>query len=156
MNFIEQKRFVRSLGKTLWEDEDFTSAIDHFLSLRYWDKEPMSEVLCNISKRQYVRQAAPDDLCSRRDDNSAPFRCLAKTTLGHALLPQICWSSDASISMQNESLYQGPWVGNRFEVISSDDLERQKDFSEWVDVSNDIVVLLDGLWDDDFGWRAEE
>lgn len=157
MDYNEKTFFLWTLRKTFSEDKAFENAIQDLLYPEDWSQEPMTKVLCNTSKRHYVRQTALDDLYARRDDGgSEDYKLVDKPNLGHALLSQICWSSDASLSMHNTSIYQGAWVGDRFEVISVDDLEKKKDFSEWVDVSNNIVELLDGLWDDDFGWRANK
>ena len=103
---------------------------------RYESSHPW--VLCNLSKRIYVRAEAVAALTD--SDGSTPFisgtACML-IDLGHILLSQICWSSDDTTGLSYRGdLHRGPWAGDRFEVTSMDKLDSN---IPWKDVSDEVV-----------------
>ncbi|KAI0338553.1 hypothetical protein BDW22DRAFT_1362588 [Trametopsis cervina] len=124
-------------------------------------------VLCNISKGVYVRADAISELAGENSNNT-PFGYNDHLQLDQALLSQISWSSDSSLSMcygdeelqaykpehANFKLHRGPWAGDRFEVTTMD---RMRKNIEWKDVSAEIVALLEMIYEAEFGdnWKEE-
>ncbi|KAG8988825.1 hypothetical protein FRB94_000382 [Tulasnella sp. JGI-2019a] len=86
--------------------------------------EPLeAAVLCNLSKREYVRQQAVEA------HGCAGF--------GAFLLSRICWSSDSSVSMAYEGdIHRGIWAGDRFEITTIDALRGGE--TNWKDISDEM------------------
>lgn len=102
-------------------------------------------VLCNLSKSEYVRADAVAALTESAGDT--PFIQNA-IRLGHALLSQICWSSDRSIAMSYEGdLHRGRWAGDCFEVTSMDKLDPKV---TWKDISDEVTNTLDEIWQSEY------
>ncbi|KAI0690310.1 hypothetical protein BC835DRAFT_1365229 [Cytidiella melzeri] len=123
-------------------------AFNMIITPRYESTHPW--VLCNLSKGEYVRAEAIASLTG--SEGNTPFIQHA-VRLDHALLSQICWSSDGSIAMENkDNLHRGPWAGDCFEVTSMDEL---KATIEWKDISDEVVETLDKTWSSEYGedWR---
>lgn len=100
-------------------------------------------ILRNLSKKVYIRQSA------------IPVR------LGDALLTQICWSSDRSISMCYEKdLHRGAWAGDRFDIryLRTHEAEVRKNeggTGDWKDVSKQIADIVSEIWESEYGpkWK---
>ncbi|KAH9899405.1 hypothetical protein C8Q73DRAFT_320194 [Cubamyces lactineus] len=93
------------------------------------------EVLCNTSKREYVRDLA-------LYDPEIPM-CI---TLAQALIALICWSSVAGYTLDYEiqavsDMKRGRWAGDRFRVVTEDALPDLVD-GEWTDISEEVGEVL--------------
>lgn len=105
--------------------------------------KPHEQVLCNISKGQYVRADALPKRDNSRYGRSA-YTNDFKMDLSQALLSQIMWSSsprETSIVYRIESdpVWRGKWAGDRVEVTT---LDRLRPGIKWRDVSKKTVDRL--------------
>ncbi|KAG8997336.1 hypothetical protein FRB94_007691 [Tulasnella sp. JGI-2019a] len=98
-------------------------------------------VLCNLSKREYVRQEAVEGFGS--------------VGLGTFLLSRICWSEDSSVSMEFRDICDGDWAGDRFEITTINALKDGAD--TWEDVSEGMAGLMEKIWEREYGedWPNE-
>ncbi|KAG8994353.1 hypothetical protein FRB94_012908 [Tulasnella sp. JGI-2019a] len=90
-------------------------------------------VLCNLSKQEYFW------LEIVKEHGRAGF--------GAFLLSQICWSSDSSVSMRSDHVFQGRWAGDRFEIITINRLKGNAE--DWEVVSESLLAEMVAIWDDD-------
>ncbi|PIL36441.1 hypothetical protein GSI_00130 [Ganoderma sinense ZZ0214-1] len=102
-------------------------------------------VLCNTSKGEYVRE---DALVGWDME-------YWRVTLAHALLARVCYSPDDSISMccgeeYKDRLVKGPWAGDRFRIISEDEMPVLKGGKRWRDVTGEVNELLCHLLEGEF------
>ncbi|KAH9892846.1 hypothetical protein C8Q73DRAFT_699660 [Cubamyces lactineus] len=103
--------------------------------------KPAPEVLCNVSKREFVRRDALLKISKFRE-----------VTLAHALIVQVLWSPDPSCNFRvaeeyHERISRGPWAGDRFCVTTLATMpEFAPDLGEWRDVSEEVVNFLDHLY----------
>lgn len=113
---------------------------------------PLSQlVLRNRAMREYVRGAALVPLRARCQASSEQSGRAVDVTLGHALLVQICWSTEAPAWATDEDsaetcerLASGPWAGDPVDIVSVDKAELRQ---EWKDCSGEVVTLLEKLFD---------
>lgn len=157
VSWDEEYELRQMIPTTATDNNAFMRAFSNILWPNRWDKVEMPLALCNLSKRQYVREAAVEDLVTalkaRKDKNSTEKGYGPMPTLWQALLFQICWSSDPSVAMScTHDIHRGAWAGDRFEVNYLDELEKAEDFADWVDVSEEVVCILDDIWENDRGW----
>ncbi|KAI0083760.1 hypothetical protein BDY19DRAFT_616340 [Irpex rosettiformis] len=113
-------------------------------------ESPHPWVLCNLSKGEYVRVDAVAALTNY--NGHKPF-IAGDIDLGHALLSQICWSTDDSIAMGYEGdLHRGRWAGDRFVVLPMNKLDTRK---TWQDVSDEVTKILVKIWECEWGedWK---
>ncbi|KAH9892844.1 hypothetical protein C8Q73DRAFT_75141 [Cubamyces lactineus] len=109
-----------------------------FLSL-HEQPRPIPDVLCNISKGEYVRRAALPDITFDHGGN---------VTLAHALIVQVLWSSDPTCNFDIpekyvERIMRGPWAGDRFCVTARKNMPQlASGIGEWRDVSDEVVKFL--------------
>ncbi|KAI0655941.1 hypothetical protein C8Q70DRAFT_404860 [Cubamyces menziesii] len=102
--------------------------------------KPAPEVLCNVSKREFVRHDALPEVPKFRN-----------VTLAHALIVQVLWSPDPSCNFRvaeeyHERISHGPWAGDRFCVTTMATMSELSPGSEgWKDVSEEVVKFLDHL-----------
>ena len=139
--------FTRLRGLTRIERE----MLDEFL----WDGAPAlammppyrSRVLCNITKGEYVRADAVDDLKIRLEKTVEP-RAGLTITLGQAMLSMICWSTDSSCALRCDAqrLTRGPWTGDAFRVTTFERWDPEQDTQTWRDATDEIVEWLEELW----------
>ncbi|KAH9899414.1 hypothetical protein C8Q73DRAFT_638999, partial [Cubamyces lactineus] len=112
------------------------------------------EVLCNVSKREYVRDLA-------LYDPEIP-QCV---TLAHALITLICWSRSADYALAYNiqavrDMKRGRWAGDRFRIETEDalaDLKRQGE--DWTDITEEVGVVLRHLVKNnrhDWGGESDE
>ncbi|KAI0707287.1 hypothetical protein C8Q76DRAFT_818212 [Earliella scabrosa] len=102
-------------------------------------------VLCNHSKKQYVRASVIAQLSGHPNDLQ-PFLLNCKVDLGHALLTRICWSSVDDVSLNEDrnptKIHRGPWAGDRFSITTMDrsvlDPEEGGEH-QWTDVSHEVA-----------------
>lgn len=99
-----------------------------------------SVILRNLTKREYTREDASQ--CG---------------SLDHQLIARCCWSTyigSIVLDPEPESLYHGPWAGDRFDVVLMKDLECvlgndgkvvRVPKEEWKDVTDEIMELIDRL-----------
>lgn len=103
-----------------------------------WEKDPGQRwVLCNLTKRQYVRQST----VRAQDEAFAP----SKAGFGGFLLSQICWSTDGSVAMQYGDIINGGWIGDRFEITTMDSMK--DDGRRWEDVSDAIGDQMEAIYE---------
>ncbi|KAI0719355.1 hypothetical protein C8T65DRAFT_827087 [Cerioporus squamosus] len=100
-------------------------------------------VLCNTNKKEYVRASALAEL-ARKPKDAQPFLPHCRLDLGHALLTRICWSIEALPNTPPKmNMHRGPWVGDRFCIITMDRLggpqPGEESRWEWTDVSKAVV-----------------
>ena len=103
--------------------------------------------LCNLSKGEFIREDAIRALHAR---HVAPrWQAHSAITLGQALVSMICWASSTSCGMKDhancERLTQGPWAGDRFEVVPEDQMRAGV---AWRDFTDGVVSFLTQLWID--------
>ena len=94
-----------------------------------------AEVLCNLSKGEYVRANGLEN---------------DEITLTHALLSQICWSDDSSVAMMlddesRKELVHGPWTGDRFCITTLEDMPKEYRRTEWKDVTERVATFVQHL-----------
>jgi hypothetical protein len=95
-------------------------------------------VLCNLTKKVYVRTQALDALDLE-----------GRIGLKQALLSRVCWSSDDSLSMcTSVKIHQGAWAGDRFEVMAMSRFAARSD-PEWKDVSEEVANEIEKIWNED-------
>ncbi|KAL4252154.1 hypothetical protein ABKN59_001720 [Abortiporus biennis] len=110
-------------------------------------------LLCNISKRVYIRVLEVSKLQGRD---------LSWVSL---LASKICWSSDPSISMalvedEEESLHlhRGDWAGDRFARRLFSELDDLGGEGEWKDVTDEEVERIRRIWIGQYGeggWESD-
>ena len=117
-------------------------------------------VLCNSTKKEYVRASAIAKLSGKPRD-AQPFLPHCKLDLGHALLSRICWSSEELVNTPPKlKVHRGSWVGDRFCITT---MERWggpaegEERWEWKDVSNQVVKDLVQIYRKQLGkgWLEE-
>lgn len=125
-----------SLAPQLVSVDDRLTA-DHFIETiaPYYGPPSGEWVLCNLSKREYIRERAA------RDDSGE----LIRWDLGRVLLPRICWSSVPIGIAGNGSSppRRGPWAGDRFEITT---IERLQEPNDWKDISEEVVQEFITFW----------
>ncbi|KAI0774714.1 hypothetical protein BD413DRAFT_303354 [Trametes elegans] len=102
-------------------------------------------ILCNLSKRVYIRQ-----------DTLGVGSGRTKASLAHALVVQICWSTERDIAASRlrgpegfaKKMARGPWAGDKVCITSMDRLASLSSGREWEDVTSSVVPLLRGLWEE--------
>lgn len=123
-----------------WVERAQYDAIVRIANFRGCDSELRESLLCNLTKREYVRQEAAE--------------AHGQAGLGEFLLARICWSSDPSASMSYEGeIHRGVWAGDEFEVTTFD---RLRGGSEgWKDVSDEMSREMEDMWESEYGedWR---
>nr|VWP00512.1 Chitin synthase 6 (EC (Chitin-UDP acetyl-glucosaminyl transferase 6) (Class-V chitin synthase 6) [Ganoderma boninense] len=107
---------------------------------------PGPNVLLNLVKGEYVREAALDE-CGR---------VYNRVSLAHAMLSRVCYSIDPSGADEycGEEFVgrfgRGPWAGDRFCIVSErEELPAPRDgcgFEEWRDVTEEVNRLLENIW----------
>lgn len=104
-----------------------------------WDEDRIRNwVLCNLTKREYVRQETVD-AHKKAHGKAAGFAGF--------LLSRICWSSDPSVSMSyNGDIHRGVWAGDRFEITTIDLLREGE--KEWKDVSHEMGKEMAEIWEE--------
>lgn len=113
--------------------------VDMLQSLLFSPTKPSPEVLCNISKGEYVRRAALPDIALDLEDD---------VSLAHALIVQVFWSSDPSCDFDipeehHERILRGPWAGDRFCVTTRKNMPQlAPGVGRWRDVSDEVVGFL--------------
>ncbi|KZT10971.1 uncharacterized protein LAESUDRAFT_721389 [Laetiporus sulphureus 93-53] len=143
-------------GLSSFERKEFSRRSKPRYSIDISKDETHGWVLCNISKREYVRASAVAALtgtsAKRPQGIGGPGR--RKIGLGHVLITQICWSSDNSISMYYEGdLHRGRWAGDHLSITTMDRLDKHE---AWKDASEEVVKKVVEIWDSEFeGWRSQ-
>jgi hypothetical protein len=93
-------------------------------------------VLCNLTKKVYVRTQALDAL---------NLEARGRIGLHQALLCRVCWSSDGSTSMRTSvDLHRGAWAGDRFEIMTMSSLAARSDL-EWKEVSEELANEIEKI-----------
>ncbi len=116
---------------------------EHFgmlVSLEF--KEPKGpRMLCNLSKREYVREGPLWQLCKNSHNT---------ITLGEALVCRICWTDEPYVCLggEGQNMPRGAWSGDRFVVTTAN---RVPDLADWTDVTKDVVEELKCYWSFDNG-----
>ncbi|KAI0672848.1 hypothetical protein C8Q78DRAFT_683811 [Trametes maxima] len=112
-------------------------------------------VLCSHSKREYVRAEAVSPVhpmgLGYEQVRGVDWK-YRQRNLVRALLTCICWSPDATTNMLdagegtpvNRELTRGRWAGDRIELTTLNGMEGGK---LWIDVTDDVVKVLQSLWD---------
>ncbi|KAI0659582.1 hypothetical protein C8Q70DRAFT_1053930 [Cubamyces menziesii] len=137
-DFTMEHRFRRARSSSAsakgqhWRDmgalEDLVSHCTH----------PEPEVLCNVSKGEYVRRAALPAVPG-----------FEMVSLAHALIVQVCWSPDPSCAFAipaeyEERISRGRWAGDRFCVTSAETMPKlAPELGGWRDVSDDVARFLE-------------
>ncbi|KAI0658615.1 hypothetical protein C8Q70DRAFT_993013 [Cubamyces menziesii] len=103
------------------------------------------EVLCNVSKREYVRDKK--------------LTVPEKIMLSHALITMICWSPcpDYALAYKldaTKKMHQGRWVGDKFRIVSEEAFAELKT-DDWTDVTAEVDAILQDLCKEN-PWHLEE
>ena len=99
-------------------------------------------VVCNLTRGLYVRASSVAAL-SKQPAITSPFMPQCEKDLGHALLSQICWTSDPSGCVASPN---GAWAGNRFCITTLDRMPAAPDGKEWNDVSAKMCKAIRSIW----------
>ncbi|KAI0758206.1 hypothetical protein C8Q74DRAFT_1373235 [Fomes fomentarius] len=99
-----------------------------------------TEVVCNLVKREYI--------CT------APLDPSMHLGVEQALLSQICWLDDWSVSIASSEkaatkLVQGPWAGDKFCITTLESMPPAGEGRQWKDVSARANKFLYHLWKHD-------
>ncbi|KAL6309333.1 hypothetical protein BKA93DRAFT_821662 [Sparassis latifolia] len=139
-------RFPSILGAHQYRLRPMERTLSDALTLpRYvaGNRSDSSWVLCNITKRQYVRANATVALS--RKTAAGPF-IDEKVGLGEVLATLICCSGNPSTSIPNSgSLHRGKWAGDRIEITTVGRLRAGKRL--WKDVSKEVLNVVAEIWD---------
>lgn len=108
---------------------------------------PDQQILCNLSKGEYVRNQALQDseLTAEIDDeyyydeNWSSRLPMVSVELAHALLSRICWSTYSD----ELDIHRGPWAGDKLEVTTMDKVTSDV---EWRDISEEVLDILREIW----------
>ncbi|KAI0058872.1 hypothetical protein BV25DRAFT_1918979 [Artomyces pyxidatus] len=131
-------------------------AFEILLQPKYHSRHPW--ILCNFSKRVYVRLDALAKLAGREIETSETPLFNSLCGFAHVLLSRISWSSRSSTAMSYKGkLHRGVWAGDRFEILTMDRLDRHREKDEWADISAEVVKELRAIWKSEFGknWKQE-
>ncbi|KAI0636612.1 hypothetical protein C8Q77DRAFT_513804 [Trametes polyzona] len=105
--------------------------------------------LCNVTNREYIREAAAVDLCRGLP---VPKDTMDPPELWHFILATICWSQDSSIALQTskkdaKKLAQGRWAGGRLAIVLQDRMDEEAGSGPaWTDVTDEVGALVKRLW----------
>ncbi|KAG9004668.1 hypothetical protein FRB93_010158 [Tulasnella sp. JGI-2019a] len=130
------------LSNLLQGDIDFTHRLSQVERQQYRTvvnmagESPSASVLCNLSKREYLRQET--------------IKAHGRAGFGTFLLARICWSWDPSVSMKyTGGIHRGIWAGDRFEITT---IEAMKGgVTNWKDVSEEMGKEMATIWEIEFG-----
>ncbi|KAI0334946.1 hypothetical protein GY45DRAFT_966137 [Cubamyces sp. BRFM 1775] len=138
------QRIVAPLRKRGWVARSRTRKLhwrvveqDRLQAFVFKPIRPTPEVLCNLSKGEYVRHAALPDVPDFED-----------VSLAHALIVQVLWSTCPSCNTDIPEEYEGRvsrghWAGDRFCVTTMETMpELAPGIGEWRDVSDDVAKYL--------------
>ncbi|KAI0334947.1 hypothetical protein GY45DRAFT_1317390 [Cubamyces sp. BRFM 1775] len=133
-SIMQEGSSPQSRRKQYWREMRMLRAfVDH-------PTRPAPEVLCNVSKGEYVRHAALPDVSS--------YHFPDRVSLAHALIVQVCWSPDPSCNFAlpeegYDRVSRGPWAGDRFCVTAENTMPGlAPGIGEWRDVSDDVAKFL--------------
>ncbi|TFY60383.1 hypothetical protein EVJ58_g5177 [Rhodofomes roseus] len=123
-----------------------------------WDGRPETEwVLCSWTAGEYVRASAVAKLTGSQCNGPWTHRDLS---LGHVLLTQVCWSTDADIiGPKTETINRGRWAAHYVAIITVDRLKTDETYrvKTFVDVTDEIVDEVLEIWrDNTTGMLAKE
>ena len=118
-------KFTRRLSA--WEEQKFWE-----LTHGHRDDSKQSRVLCNLSKRQYVRE----------DMLAHGLATVGAATADIGLVPSMLSLIRHTGGVQGETLNVGVWAVDRFEITSWGHLVQKRDGREWTDVSREVVHEL--------------
>ncbi|KAH9836825.1 uncharacterized protein C8Q71DRAFT_907667 [Rhodofomes roseus] len=123
-----------------------------------WDGRPETEwVLCSWTAGEYVRASAVAKLTGSQCNGPWTHRDLS---LGHVLLTQVCWSTDADIiGTKTETINRGRWAAHYVAIITVDRLKTDETYrvKTFVDVTDEIVDEVLEIWrDNTTGMLAKE
>ncbi|KAG8991158.1 hypothetical protein FRB94_012703, partial [Tulasnella sp. JGI-2019a] len=130
------------LSNLLQGDIDFTHRLSQVERQQYRTvvnmagESPSASVLCNLSKREYLRQET--------------IKAHGRAGFGTFLLARICWSWDPSVSMKyTGGIHRGIWAGDRFEITTIDAMKGG--VTNWKDVSEEMGKEMATIWEIEFG-----
>ncbi|KZT68671.1 hypothetical protein DAEQUDRAFT_811925 [Daedalea quercina L-15889] len=118
-----------------------------------WDGRPETEwVVCSWSCAEYVRVSGVTKLTGASP--RGPWTDKDKhLSLGHVLLTQICWSSDASGTNlgYDGPITRGRWAGHHVAIVTVDRLLEDTVFNvklngRWDDVTNKVMKEVTEIW----------
>ncbi|KZT68680.1 hypothetical protein DAEQUDRAFT_727552, partial [Daedalea quercina L-15889] len=118
-----------------------------------WDGRPETEwVVCSWSCAEYVRVSGVTKLTGASP--RGPWTDKDKhLSLGHVLLTQICWSSDASGTNlgYDGPITRGRWAGHHVAIVTVDRLLDDKVFNvklegHWFDVTDEVMKEVTEIW----------
>ncbi|CAL1697005.1 unnamed protein product [Somion occarium] len=121
-------------------------------------------LLCNLSKLQFIRLDAITRLHGRKlDPDKGPFqpgRCSFGRgfSIGMLLVSRICWSTDSTASLAYKgNIHRGVWVGDRFEITTTDRMQTARSGQEWRDVTDEVLNEGIEIWKAEYGknWREK-
>ncbi|KAI0333611.1 hypothetical protein GY45DRAFT_1297118 [Cubamyces sp. BRFM 1775] len=118
-------------------------------------------VICNISKREYLRYDAVPRLRNKLHPDDAKLR---EINLCRLVLACICWSPNTDTGVRsagggaavNAQLVRGRWAGDRLEMTTLEKMAPCEEGARWKDVTEDLLRLLRELWVSKIGdpWRC--
>ncbi|KAJ7119786.1 hypothetical protein C8R44DRAFT_737545 [Mycena epipterygia] len=112
-----------------------------------YNRPPPAEpsILRNLSRHQYVREAA---LCDLKEKYAGTEVRMGQVNLGEILMMRICFSSDPTVSTPwDGGIHRGVWAGNRFNIVAPEWLETcGAENTPWTDVTNEVLAEFEAIW----------
>ncbi|KDQ11616.1 hypothetical protein BOTBODRAFT_177223 [Botryobasidium botryosum FD-172 SS1] len=113
--------------------------------------------LCNLPKREYVRETPLFAFNFSGLPHDGTLLLGNTRDFVTVLVTRMCWTSSASWELNGGYLEQGPWAGDRFEIITEDALNARIERGEaWRDVTADVLDDMHAILDELFGGEDEE
>ncbi|KAH9902707.1 hypothetical protein C8Q73DRAFT_785355 [Cubamyces lactineus] len=114
-------------------------------------------VLCNISKRQFVRADALAAL-NRKPDDQQPLLKHCLIDLGTALMMRIFWTSahDDPNGVEAFIASKGSWVGDRHIITTIERAPYIEGDSRWEDVTDEVVADITTAFRMQYGDKWED
>ncbi|KAH9901446.1 hypothetical protein C8Q73DRAFT_786813 [Cubamyces lactineus] len=109
-------------------------------------------VVCNLSKREYLRYDAIPPVRNKPNPVDAQSR---KVNLCRLVFACICWSPSKDTGIRsagggadavNAQLARGRWAGDRLEMTTLEKMAPCEGAARWKDVTEDLLRLLHELW----------
>ncbi|KAK2596216.1 hypothetical protein QQS21_006364 [Conoideocrella luteorostrata] len=139
----------------VYDDPAFRVYKDFARSLREDDFFPKNEdwILRNLTTKQYVRS---DAVALNPKYINGPN--IGLVGFGEVVLSRIAWTSDPSVSMQNDTdIHRGRWAGHCFDITTMARHQRKTLGQIWTDVSEEVAQEIDLIWTSEFGsdWKKQ-
>ena len=144
----------------MWRNRRDEGLFKAVMETKYKDSAYEPKVLCNLSKRQYVREEPLQKLSKELSKNATPMdEDLLRVDLYKVLTIRTLWStwgeSGYTSPARYPNVHRGVWAGDRFEVMPVESFKlpngRWPPQREWKDVTREVVREMRAIWKAEFG-----